>query len=165
MQTRTQRNERGGMNLRDARFANVQDGANLFHGEFLEVVEGQDLAFFLAEFVDSLGEHGAHFGAEGLLKRIVLGTGGQGDGGIFGVAVFGSALQAAEIEAAKFAEKVLHFDERKAEMGGEFGLGGSATELRGEIAASLAAKVAGAPIHLAEAIEDGAADAEAGVGF
>src|SRR5882762_10939409 len=48
-----QTNQRSGVNLRDARFTDTQDGADLLHGHFFEVIEGEDLPLFFVEFVDS----------------------------------------------------------------------------------------------------------------
>ena len=56
-------------------------------------------------------------------------------------------------------------------MRGQFGFGGDAAKLRGEFpagvfdAARLAAEISRTPIHLAQAIENGTANAEAGVGL
>ena len=112
-----------------------------------------------------------------------LGLHGEEVGTLFGIAgkVFAEIVvvllvaaldvEAAEIEAFEFGEQVLEGVEGEVEIGGDFRLGGRTSEFVAEAGrggfdlAGLAAQIARAPVEFAEAVEDGAADAELGVGL
>jgi hypothetical protein len=103
------------MNLGHAGFPDGQDYADLFHGEFLKVVEAEHLAFLFVESLNSLGEDGTHFRAEREMKRIFFGA-SRGHSNIFlDEAVVGLTLKTAKVQAAEFAQEPLEFDEFNAE--------------------------------------------------
>lgn len=158
------------MNLGHAGFSNGQDYADFFHGEFLKIVEAEHLAFFFVEFLDGFGKDGAYFRAQREVERIFLGACRGHSNFLLDEAVVGLTLKAAEIQAVKFAQEPLEFDEFNAETGSDLRLRRRASEFRGEFTVdlfdlpSLAAEVAGAPVQLTQAVENGAANAKARIG-
>src|ERR1700761_8014298 len=66
----TQPQDRGGVNLRNARFDHAQDEADLLHGGFFVVVEGHDEPLALGQLTDGLNKALAHFRVEIAKERI-----------------------------------------------------------------------------------------------
>ena len=110
------------MDLRDTGFADVHDHADFLHGEFLEVVESENLAFLFIQLIDGLGEESAHFGAEGDVEGIFLKAKGNARHLIVTATVAGLGVEAAEIQAAEFSQEVLEVFKIETEMSGDFGL-------------------------------------------
>jgi hypothetical protein len=112
-----------------------------------------------------------HFGAEGDTEWIFLRP-NRDTGKLFITdASKGPCVQATEIEAAQFAEQVLEFVQFESQVRGKLGLGRRVAQSGGKFAMgrfdapALTTKVARAPIQLAQAVENRAPNAEAGVGL
>jgi len=127
------------------------------------------LTLFFIEFVDSGRQQNSDLGAKSKLEGIFLGASGNDRTELVATVGFKLRLKTGEVEAAKFAEELLKFGEWKAQTPGKLGLGRCAVEFGGEFAigvlnaARLAAEIARAPVHLPKAVQNGAANAKAGV--
>ena len=60
------------MDLRNSRFAHAKLGSHFFHGQFLEIVEHQDLAFLLRQFRNGARQLLLHFSTQTHKQRGVL---------------------------------------------------------------------------------------------
>ncbi len=108
------------VNLRDPRFTDAEDGSGLLHGELFIVVERKHLLLFFAQFLDGADEEAVDLGLHGEEVGALLGIAGQVFAEIIVVIfVFALDMEAAEIEALKFAEQVLEGLEGKAKFGGD----------------------------------------------
>ena len=160
------------MNLRDARFANAENGAYLFHGEFLEVVEREHALLFLRQFRDGFGEQMLESRNVGSGRTASLPAWAATESAkvFFLAAVSGLDAQAADFECVEFREQALKFVEPEAERVCQIVFVGSPAQLDRDLVvrlfdlAALAAEFARAPVEFPQAVEDGAANAELGVG-
>ena len=162
--------ERGGVNLRDARFADAQYFPHFLHGELLEMIESQHLPLAGRQFRNRQLKQRVHFRPKRLLVGIVLFRSGLGIWRFAGM-VFRSGLKALDIQATEIAAKVLKVIEAYFKLSRNFGLAGVAAQPR--LAPRdrllqpprLTAQRPRTPIHEPEAIQNRAADAEFGVVF
>jgi hypothetical protein len=155
------------MNLRDPRFADAQHRSHFFHREFFKVIESEHLALARGKLANGLFEEPAHFRAQRQVVRIFLVRRGTILRGQFvAVGIVGVRLKASDIQAAQIAQQVMQALERYLKLRRDFRLGRVATEAAFAVenrlleAARLATQRARTPIHLAKAIENGAAYAE-----
>src|SRR5271165_1199381 len=170
-QPRAQPHYRERMNLRHARLADAQHRSYFLHGELLEVIERQNVLFLVRQLANDAGQQVFHLRTQAAEKRCVLGRIGQVVAQIFFLAVPGRLdAQAADFEAVELAQQVLQLLQGHPEFGRDFVFRGGAAQLQAELAvgffdlARLAPQLARTPVHFAQTVEDGAADAELGVG-
>ena len=93
--------QRGGVDLRNARFADAEDRADFLHGQLLEVIKRDNLALFCTQIVESPGHQRGHFPAQAKEKGIVLSRAGAiANQFVFGLRLGRFGLEAAQVEPA-----------------------------------------------------------------
>src|SRR5579875_1247069 len=163
---RAQADQHRGVDLAHAGFADAEHGADFLHRQFLEVVQGHELALAIGQFLDRLRQFALQLRSQADEVGVLFGRVGEIDAGLFAGKL---RFEAAQLEAAQFAEELLELLQLHAQLGGDFFVAGGAAEGGVQAgmglldAARLAAQLARAPIEGAQAVENGAANAEFGV--
>src|SRR5579872_4013708 len=171
VQSRTQAHDRQRMNLRHSGFSDAEHRSHLPHGEFLEIVESEHLLFLLRQFSNYPGQKVFHLRAQAAEKRRVFGSIWKVIAQVFFFSVPRRLdAQTSDLQAVQLAEQVLKILKSHAHLGGHLVLGGGTAQLEAQLAvrlldlSRLAPQLARSPVHFAQAVEDGAADAKLGIG-
>ena len=158
------------MNLGDPRFSGAKHRSHFFHGEIVEVIECQHLLFLFRQ----LGNHPRQefFHLRALTTEIgrILRRTRKVVAQVFFLATPRRLdAQAAHLQTVQFSQQVLQLLQGHAQFGGYLVLRGDPAQFQTELAvgfldlARLAPQLSRTPIHLPQAVEDGAADAKLGV--
>ena len=172
LQARAHAHQRERVQLRDARLADAQDAAHFLHGQFFQIVEGHHLAFLFFQRFHGLGQKAFQLRLQALEKGIFLRPVGLvGAVGRLVELLAVVRLQGSQVQPVQFAQQLLKLEKLQAHFLGHFQLRGGVAERGRETAegflhgAGLLAQPPRAPVGGPQAVQDGPADAEFGVGF
>ena len=154
------------MDLRDARFDHAKGEADLFHRQFLVIIQGEDHALLLGKRLNGVDQHLPHLSLQATEKRVVFG--GTRDVGelIFSRIILVLQIQTSNFKPFKLPEQELVFVEPEIQLVSDLRLGRRAPQPAGHALDSflhrtaLSAKLTRAPVQDSQRIQDGAADSK-----
>lgn len=160
-----------GVNLANARLGEAEDFGDFAQAHVFKVVKGQDLALHFGKLIEPIGDHAGDFAAKRAVHRVFLAMIGQalvlGDAVV--EFVLEGGVEADEGGGANLIEPMAVFAGGDFEGLGHLLLGGEAAFALLDLLhdgldfARFGVHGTRDPIHAAEFIEDGAANAQAGV--